>query len=67
MTPKQKEQYNHMVATLRLISKGFATPAQLSRSCLKDFGVEFPEALTMAYENIQETAAQAVRGVSAVK
>lgn len=53
---------------LRVISKDYASPAQLRRQTQKDYGENYREAdfhdvLEMAYENIKETARQALVGV----
>ena len=48
---------------LRRIARGYRTPKHLRRTCERDFGLEYVEALEMAYENIQEDAAKALKGV----
>lgn len=63
MTPKQREQFNRMRATLLNIARGYQTPDQLRRNSEKDFGCEFHECLEYAYENIQAEAKAAVKGV----
>lgn len=68
MTEKQKEQFNNMLATLRRISKDYQTPEQLQKSHWKQFGLEdYEDCLEMSYENIQNDAAQATKGVRAIK
>lgn len=63
MTPKQKLQFNLMYATLKQISKNYQTPKQLRKSCERDYGLEYEEVLEMSYENIQNEASKAIRGV----
>lgn len=41
----------------------YDTPGRLRRSSEKDWGVDFEEAIEMAYENIQEEAKRAIKGV----
>lgn len=48
--------------TLIRIAKAYLTPAQLRRNADARAGLEFEEALEMAYENIQGEAAAAIRG-----
>lgn len=66
MTTKQKEQFNSMLAALRRISKDYQKPEQLRRASEKQYGLDYEEALEMAYENIQHEAAQASKGVKAI-
>jgi len=61
MTPKQKEQFNRMLATLKRITNGYMTPAQIQRD--KDGGLDYEEYLEYAYENIQAEAKAACKGV----
>lgn len=51
--------------TLKRIAKGYQTPAQIRRECEREkhFGPDYEEYLEMAYENIQQLAANAIRGV----
>lgn len=67
MTKKQTEQFNKMLSSLQLIAKGFQTPQQLLKSAKKDLGLDYEEALEMAYENIKEIAKNAVRGVKKIR
>ena len=67
MTKKQIEQFNRMRQALIKISKGYSSPAALRRDSDKEYGLDFEEALEMAYENIQSEAATAVRGIKEVK
>ena len=52
-----------MASTLCQIARGFQTTSQLRRNSMKDWGLSYDEALEMAYENIQEIAKRAVKGV----
>lgn len=61
MTPKQKEQFNRMRATLKRIATGYMTPAQIQRD--KEAGLDYEEYLEYAYENIQAEAKAACKGV----
>lgn len=63
MTKKQQLQFNTMYLTLRRISKVYQTPDRLRRNSEKQYGLEYEEALEMAYENIQNDASFAVKGV----
>jgi hypothetical protein len=47
---------------LREIAKSYSTPEQLRRTAERDWGVSYHEALEMAYDNIQATAADAIKG-----
>lgn len=67
MTPKQKEQFNRMCRALQRISKGYKSPDRLRREAGQKYGLEFEEALEMAYESILADAAIAVRGVREAK
>jgi len=63
ITKKQIEQFNAMRAALIEIWKGYQTTSQLRRNCEKECGLDYEEALEMAYENIQDLAKAAVKGV----
>ena len=63
MTPKQQEQFNRMRSTLKRIATGYQTPAQLRRNSEREDGLDADEAIEYAYENIQQEARLAVRGV----
>ncbi len=67
MTATQQKQFNMMRETLRRISKEYQTPERLARICQKEYGLDVSEALEMAYENIQQEAAQAIKGVKTIK
>lgn len=67
MTPKQKQQFNLMRNALLVIAKDYQTPTQLRKSSDKQYGLDYEEALEMSYENIQNTAAAAVKGIKEAK
>jgi len=58
-TPLEIKLYD----ALRAIAKGYQTPDQIRRASEKDYGLSYEEALEMAYENIQATAARATSGL----
>ena len=63
MTPKQREQFNYMRSALKTIATSYQTPEQLRRSAERDIGIRPDEAIEYAYENIQQLARDAVKGV----
>lgn len=67
MTPKQKADYNRMLHTLRRIHKDYQTSEELHRDSEKDWGLEFEEAIGMAYDNIQNEARECIKGVREIK
>ena len=66
MTPKQKENYNRMLHTLKRIST-YRTPEQLRRNSEREYGISVEEALEYAYENIQQEAKYATNGIRPIK
>lgn len=52
-----------MRATLKRIATGYQTPEQLHRSAEPEYGIDSYEAIEYAYENIQQEAKIAVKGV----
>jgi|WetSurMetagenome_2_1015567.scaffolds.fasta_scaffold621562_2 hypothetical protein len=67
ITEKQAQDYNSMLAALNKITKDFYSPDRLSRSCMREYGLEYNEALEMAYENMQQTAHLACKGIRPIK
>jgi len=65
MTKKQIENYNRMREALLEISK-YQSTGKLRKDSEKDWGLEYEEALEMAYENIQETAKFSVKGIKKI-
>lgn len=63
ITEKQSEQFNIMLTVLKRIAKGYQTPEQLRRRSKKQYGLEYEEALEMAYESIQDEATTASKGL----
>lgn len=57
------QHYNRMLAALKTIATGYQTPDQLRRNSEKDYGLGYEETLEMAYENIQQLAKEASKGV----
>ena len=55
ITEKQKNQFNIMLNSLKRI-KAYQSPKQLRRDSGKDWGLNFEEAIEMAYENMQNEA-----------
>lgn len=62
ITEKQKRQFNLMLNALKKI-KAYQSPAKLRKDSSKDWGLDFEEAIEMAYENIQNEAAVACKNV----
>ena len=62
ITEKQKQQFNLMLNTLKRI-KAYQSPEKLRKDSSKDWGLDFEEAIEMAYENIQGEAAFACKNV----
>lgn len=62
ITEKQKLQFNLMLNALKKI-KAYQSPEKLRKDSEKDWGLDFEEAIEMAYENIQLDATFACKGV----
>ena len=62
ITEKQKRQFNLMLNALKKI-KAYQSPEKLRKDSSKDWGLDFEEAIEMAYENIQGEAAFACKNV----
>jgi len=68
MTGKQIIQFNQMRTALKLICEGYMTPSQIHSDVKKGGnGLSYEEYLKYSYENIQETALNAVKNVRVVK
>jgi hypothetical protein len=63
ITQRQKTQFNRMLSVLKQIATGYMTPAQLRKSSRGDYGLDFDEAIEMSYDNIQNDAKYAIKGV----
>jgi uncharacterized protein (UPF0147 family) len=55
MTTEEKTNYNRMHAMLVKISSDYQTPEDIRESS-EEMGLDYDEALEMAYENIQSEA-----------
>jgi hypothetical protein len=67
MTEKQKNQFNVMLKALRCISKEFLTPEQLFKNSQKLYGLDYTEALEMAYENCINVAKVNCKNIKELK
>lgn len=67
MTPRQRHQFNTMRVVLKQIALGYHTPSQLSKAAERAYNLSYIEALEFAYENIQQDAKDAVKGVREAK
>ncbi len=67
LTNRQVQRFNQMIRALKIISKDYKKPNWLQRHCEKEYGLSYEEALEMAYENIQQLAADSVRGVRPIE
>lgn len=52
-----------LALTLERIAKGYQTPDQLRRSSQREWGLDYEEALEYAYDNIQQLAKNAIKGL----
>lgn len=59
---KEQQTIIRLYDALKTITK-YQTPDQLRRSSQKSWGLDYEEALGYAYENIQGTAKNAIKGV----
>lgn len=57
------DRISRMYEALRRISRDYQSPDQLRRSAEKSWGLPYEEALEMAYENIQNEARMAIKGM----
>lgn len=55
--------FEKMYHALKTIANGYQTPEQLRKSSKNDYGLSYHETLEMAYENIQQLAKEATKGV----
>jgi hypothetical protein len=56
-------QTQRLYDALHKIARGFLTPDQLRRKAEKEYGLCYAEVLEMAYENMQEEAQRAIKGM----
>lgn len=67
ITKKQFEDYQRMYTSLKIIAKDYQTSDQLRKNCEKNYGLDFEDAIEMAYHNIQSLASFAIKGVTIPK
>ena len=67
MTPKQTKQFNLMLYTLKKIASDYQTSSQMRKNANKDWGVDFEDAIEMAYDNIQQEAKLATKGIKFIQ
>lgn len=67
ITANQKRQFNLMLSTLKMISKGYASPEKLRKDCEKEYGLEYHETLEISYENILNDARYGCKGIKELK
>ena len=66
MTSRQMQQFNQMRAALCRIAREYVSPQKLYRDAERLYGITGIEAIEMAYENIQNEARAAVKGVKEI-
>lgn len=66
MTKKERNDFNQMQNALKRI-KNYQSINSLRKDSKKDWGLDYEEALEMAYENIQSEAIAGLRGVRKLK
>jgi hypothetical protein len=62
MTPSQERQFKQMYHALKRII-AYDSPDRLERISEKKYGLDYQEALSMAYTNLQDEAKQGLWGV----
>ena len=58
-----EDQQRRMYDALKRIARGYQTPDQLRRNSERQYGLDYAEALEFAYENMQQDARNAIRGL----
>lgn len=66
MNDKKDQLIERLHGALKTITR-YQTPAQLQRNSGKQYGLGYTEAMEYAYENIQQTAKNAIKGIRLVK
>jgi hypothetical protein len=66
ITEKQAITYNLMLIALKQIAHDYQTPSQIRKGSKCEYGLDFDEAIEMAYENIQEVAKRVTKGVKSL-
>lgn len=67
MTKKEIANYNRMLKALTSIAKEYMTTKQIRKESERESQLGYTELLEMTYENIQETAKQACKGIHHIK
>ena len=67
ITEEQKEQFNEMLKVLRHIDKGYMTTEELRKDSESEYGLDYEEALEMAYENILTDLRFAIKDVNLIR
>lgn len=67
ISEKQKQQFNQMLSTLRIIAKGYQSKDEIRKNAQKEYGLDPEEALGYAYKNLQIEAYNASKGVRVIK
>ena len=62
ITERQKQQFNLMLNALKKI-KAYQSPEKLRKDSKRDWGLDFEEAIEMAYENIKNEANFACKNI----
>lgn len=63
MTEEQKKQFNHMHEALRVIAEVYDSSENILEGSQSELIDDPEEALSMAYDNLQATAKNAIRGI----
>jgi len=60
-----QQQFERMHRALQAISKHYLSPEKLRKECGRGYGagIEYQEALEMAYENMQSLAKSTLKGI----
>lgn len=66
ISENQAKQFNKMYASLSRI-KQYDSPGKLKKNSERDWGLDYEEAIEMAYENMQIEAKQGLERVKPIK
>ena len=58
-----EDQQRRMYDALKRIARGYQAPDQLRRNSERQYGLDYAEALEYAYENMQQDAKNAIKGL----
>ena len=64
---KRNSNFNKMHEALRKIAKSYMNSEQIKKDSGPQFGLDYDEALEMAYDNIQNEARIAIKGIRKIK